>query len=49
MDVSERRARIQFLWKRLRLVVRHRGLLNRMIAETQDKERARYGLDPEFN
>ena len=34
------------MWKRIRIVVRHRGLIHRLMAETLQRERARYGLDP---
>lgn len=47
MSDMERKDRIQFLWKRLRIVVKHRGLLHRIFTETLNKERERFGLDPE--
>ena len=46
MSQQERKDRIHYLWKRLRIVVTHRGLLHRLIAETQERERDRFGLDP---
>ena len=46
MNVEQRKARIKYLWKRLRLVVRHRGLLQRLMYETMQNERKRFGLDP---
>ena len=49
MNPSERKDRVNFLWKRLRIVVRHRGLLQRIMAETLQRERDRYGIEPDFN
>ena len=49
MNTKEKRDRIQYLWKRLRLVVKHRGLLQRVMHETHMRERARFGLDPKIS
>ena len=49
MSASERKDRVNFLWKRLRIVVKHRGLLQRIMAETLQRERDRYGIEPDFN
>ena len=32
----------------MRIVVRHRGLLHRIMSETLQKERERYGIDNDF-
>ena len=49
MTQQERKDRVQYLWKRLRIVVKHKGLIHRLMQETYEKERKRYGLDPNIS
>ena len=48
LSPKQKRARISYLWKRVRLVVGHRGLLQRLMFESQQEEIKRFGLDPEI-
>jgi len=46
MDKEKRKKRITFLWGKLRMVVKSRGLLSSLLQTTVKKERELFGLDP---
>jgi len=46
MDKEERKERIDYLWKKLRMVVKSHGLLADILRNSHQKERERFGLDP---
>lgn len=46
MDKEKRKKRIKFLWSKLRMMVKSRGLLRSLLQASVKKERELFGLDP---
>ena len=46
MDKEKRKKRIKFLWSKLRMMVKSRGLLSSLLQASVKKERELFGLDP---